>query len=240
MQKNKRKENLGSIHYDLPNSMTSTLAILSLLTLKPRVIAENWHEIDLKKKEVTLFNCKLPYIFSAEETIKRARKRIGEAKWDSFDNRSDSVCLWAKRMLNQNLIPGSVFTQEVTDESRFQIKSSVFLKMEEVHLMDEIRPGDVLQLWGYGFHRNKGILVELTDNGEGRRFEMSIIILKDRVRLVTETVNLKTDNLFVKRYHPAHCHSMEERVERARNMLSRPSTHWTQLGFIEDCILINP
>lgn len=168
--------------------------------------------------------------FPPKEIVHRARRRVGEKKWNIRSNRSDHLCHWAVTDKRQ-------CQHENTSTSTCTSKRSLLL--ETVHLMEEIQLGDVVQLYGESVFRDKGILVGLSDMRDGREFQMDIIMLKDRPRLVQITIDLDKEKLFVQRYNSSFSYSMEERIRRAKYMKDRKSKWWTQKGFIEDCILIN-
>lgn len=217
---------LKCIHYSLPSIFSK------------RVVTEEVFNIDLNKMSVKQVDYRKLNTHSSGEVVRRARKRVGERKWNPASNRSDHFCHWAKVNLRQEINNYPSF--EEIGESKSTTLSSLLLEIKQVHLMQEIQLGDVVQLKGTEIFRDKGILVGLTDLRDDRKFRMEVIMLKGRVRLVKNTVDLNTDKLFLKQYHPAHCIPLEERAKRALAMVDRKSKRLTQSGFITDCILINP
>lgn len=216
------------VHYSLPRLFGT------------RIIAEDDFEVDLNTSSVQRLNCGPMNTYSAEEVVCRARKRIGERKWNLASNRSDHFCHWAKMDLRQSQSSDWISTNYETGINTSKSLSSLLIETREVHLMEEIQPGDVVQFKGASALRDKGIIVHLRDIREGRKFHIGIIMLKsNRVKLVADTINLDRDKLFLKRYHHVHCHPKLERVRRAYAMKDQNSSCWTQLGFIEECIMIN-
>ena len=215
---------LKCIHYALPSIFSK------------RVVTEEVFDIDVNKMSVKRTDFGDLKTYSSREVVRRARKRVGETKWNTASNRSDHLCHWAKMDLRQ-LKTNAYLSEEIeVGDSKSKTLSSVFTETREIHLMQEIDRGDVIQLHGTSFLRDKGIVVDFTDLRDGRKFELQVIMLKDRVRFVRETVDLDKHKLFVRRYHPAHCVSMDERAQRALAMVG--NNGWFQSRFIEDCILI--
>ena len=218
---------LKCVHYALPNIFSK------------RVVTEDIFDIDLRKMSVKKVDFGKLNTYSRKDVVHRARKRVGETNWNAASNRSGHLCHWAKvdLRLERN---SDCLSETAVDDSKSTTLSSLFIETKQVHLMEEIQRGDVVQLKGTSLFRDKGILVGLTDLRNGRKFEMQIIMKKDRACLERVTVDLNNDRLFVKRFNPAHCIPMEERAQRALNMAGKRTERWTQSGFIKDCILINP
>ena len=219
---------LKCIHYALPGFCSKG------------IVTEEVFDIDVNKISVKRIDFGNLNTYSSREVVRRARKRVGETKWNAASNRSDHLCHWAKVDLRQ-LETNACLSEKIEEgDSNSKTLSSLLIETKEVHLMQEIHRGDVIQLHGESVFRDKGILVGLTDLRDGRKFELQIIMSKDRVRLVREIVDLDKHKLFVRRYHPAHCVPMEERAQRAHENVDKPSKHWFQFGFIKDCLLIKP
>lgn len=217
---------LKCIHYSLPSIFSK------------RVVVEEVFDIDLNKMSVKQVDYGILNTHSGGEVVSRARKRVGETKWNPASNRSDHFCHWAKvdLRLEKNNYPSF----EEIGESESTTLSSLLMEIKQVHLMQEIQLGDVVQLKGTEIFRDKGILVGLTDLRDDRKFRMEVIMLKGRISLEKKTVDLNTYKLFLKQYHPAHCVPLEERAKRALAMVGRKTKRLTQSSFIRDCILINP
>lgn len=209
------------VHYSLPN-LTGT-----------RIIAEESFVIDLKNKPIKKYDCGPLNLFPANEIVRRIRTRIGETKWNMASNRSDHLCHWAVTDQSDAESDDRLETNQDVGYSQSRVLSSSFLEKRTVHLMEELQLGDIVEFGG-----NKGILVGLTDLRGGRSFELEMVLKKDLIRLDKETVDLNTDTLIVHLYRPAHCYPMQERIDRALAMRDKPSSCWTQSGFLEECILI--
>jgi hypothetical protein len=214
------------IHYGLPN------------VFGKREIIEEYFSVNLEKTSVKRFDCRLLLCNPRDNVVHRARKRLGETKWTPASNRSVNFCFWAKvrprprancEKWDSSALEGGTSTQ----------LSNLFIGKSEVHLMDEIQVGDVLQ------HDDVGILSCLVslDGGYGRKFEIEQIIYESRhwiVRSKKSIVDLNKDHVYVTKFHPAHCHPMDTRAERAKAYLGKKGVWWTNDGFIEECIKLNP
>jgi hypothetical protein len=100
-----------------------------------------------------------------------------------------------------------------------------------------VRLGDVVKYGG-----TKGIVVYLDDipQCEAQEFEIELIVYRNYYAIrEKKTVNLRKKRLFVKNYHPAHCCSMEDRVQRACEKENTKCKYWLEETFFESCILKN-
>lgn len=205
-----------------------------------REIMEDYFDVDLEKSKIRKFDCQHLLCNPKDEVIRRARKRVGETKWTIFSaNRSINLCYWAK-VRPRPRVSSLDLDQSVEAESGSGICSSSLVGKAEIHLMDDILLGDLVEYE----HGKTGLVVALRslDNDKGRKFEMDQIIYdKGRiVHLQTYTVNLHTDKVVVRLMHPACCHSMDKRLERAKTWLNKKGKWLFENGFFEDCILLNP
>ena len=218
------------IHYNFPGPFSR------------RMITEEDFEKDLTETTVKVLDFGIQDTYSGDDVVRRAIARKGEKKWDSTTNRSDHLCYWAK-VKDENASKLSYIETSTDDSDKGGSNSSplgsALIDVKRVHLMKEIQPGDVVQIFGDGCHRNKVMLIGLKEKRTDREFDMDVIRLKGRkAQREKYTMNLDKDSLFVRRYHPAHCYSMEERVKRALNLGGKRSERMTELGLLEeDCIL---
>jgi hypothetical protein len=94
-----------------------------------------------------------------------------------------------------------------------------------------VRLGDVVKYGG----RN-GIEVYLDDipQCEAQEFVMELMVYRNyNVIREKKTVNLRQKRLFVKNYHPAHCCSMSDRVQRACEMRIQSATIGLKKPFLK-------
>ncbi|KAK3576361.1 hypothetical protein CHS0354_039298 [Potamilus streckersoni] len=212
------------IHYSIPGLFGT------------REIAEENFQVDLQSSKMTRVQFNTFCSISSIEAIDRARKRVGERKWNIVSNRSYHLCWWAKVKSDSNFEEVNCFEDEETGDKYSASHSSLFWGKADVHLMNEIHPGDVVQ---YG--SDKGIIIELKDVKDGRVFDMHMVIRKScfdyRGRLVIDRIDLNKDYLVIYRYNPVHCVSRRKRVEKALSMIGKQIQCWTQTGFVEDIIL---
>ncbi|KAL3883679.1 hypothetical protein ACJMK2_029918 [Sinanodonta woodiana] len=222
-QSDPKQGTLRGIHYSLPGLFSRM------------VIAEEDFEVDLTKSKVMVLQLDGLNTYSAEQTLSRARKRVGEQKWCIFSNSSDHFLYWAMIKAEQNYTVSEWTTNDKIGNSSASVLSSLSIGKADVHLIDEISPGDVVE---YG--SDKGIIVELEDLRKGRLFDIEMVVHKGFFnpygRRVSYKINLDTDNLVVHKYHPAHCVSREVRIQKALDMINKPSEFWTQSGFIENIL----
>lgn len=207
--------------------------------LKKRTIVEEYFTVDLTRSTWKLCECRKLACHSPNETVRRARERVGESKWSLTTNRSVHLCYWAK--VKQDLVP--IYISEELDNIHVDKsdtkKSSIFVKRRNVHTAQEIELGDVIQC-----KKERGIIVAQAPlNGSyGRQFKMKLVIYGKRRygRSKTFEIDLNNDNLSVYLYHPALCHPMGKRVKRALEKVDKKCKWWTTNGFIMDCITLNP
>ncbi|KAK3584597.1 hypothetical protein CHS0354_017743 [Potamilus streckersoni] len=199
-------------------------------------VAEEYFPVDLAEQKVRCLQLNLLDTFSAEETVNRAKSRVGEKKWQLFSNRSDHFCYWAK-------VKTGLFSKNAEDiadckygNEKFEIRSSLYAGKMDVYFIGEIEPGDVVE-----YRRDKGIVIHLPDIKQTKTVEMELAVLREAfpcyVRRDSCSIDLSKDRLIVHKYHPSHCVSKQDRVERALYAIDKISKRWTQTGFIEDIIL---
>ncbi|KAK3576355.1 hypothetical protein CHS0354_039292 [Potamilus streckersoni] len=201
-----------------------------------RKIAEENFPIDLKSSKVYRVHFNIVSTHSPQEVVDQARKRVGERKWNMSSNRSDHLCRWAVEKSDYNSEEIKCIEEEDTEHTQSRSLSSLLVGKADVHHMNEIQPGDVVEYRLY-----KGIVIYLEDVRDGRVFSMHTVIRKSCIEFYVKKVILKIDlnkdNLKVHRYHPAHCISRSERVEKANDIIGKKIQRWTQTSFIQDIIL---
>ncbi|KAK3584599.1 hypothetical protein CHS0354_017746 [Potamilus streckersoni] len=193
------------IHYSTP----SVLGI--------REVAEELFPINLNKKTVRRLQFDRFNTFPPEQVVARARKRVGEKKWNIKSNRSDHLCDWAKVKTEQMPISRR---SSFESEGKTERSANLQLGKADVHLINEIEPGDVVE---YG--SDTGIIVEMQDLNEGRQFHIDVVTLKDGFpfigRRMPYTIDLNKDHLVVHKYNPESCISMQERPRVSRALFSQ-------------------
>jgi hypothetical protein len=210
-----RRGSIEFIHYRFP----------SIFTFTTRKIVKEQIAIDLKRDSLYRVNYN-GGIFSTEEAISRANKRIGEKKW-STSNRSEHLCYWAKVKPITNK---EDYSSLIKPSSR-----SMRMKEMEIHLADELQEGDVI------YYKSDGILVnvESLDGGIGRKFQIEKVAYDDYDFIVREkhyTIDLNKDFISVKKYSSPYCVSMTERVKRALSYVGTIGKWWSRYEFIKSCI----
>ncbi|XP_063448114.1 uncharacterized protein LOC134727663 [Mytilus trossulus] len=217
------------IHYGLSTSLATK-------------IVEEYVEIDTDKSSLYVLDCKPLCTFPADIVLSRARSRIGETKWALFSNRSDHFSYWAKIQQYKNDIFDEIFNEEIAKPTE-KIQASLFIEKREIHRVDDIRIGDVVQSGVIGIINDTGILssVRYLGGPDGRKFEIDVYSYS-LLRTITRkkyTVDLNKHRLYVKVYNPAQCQTMKQRVQNARDMAGKKGSWWTTEGFIKYCIEIN-
>jgi hypothetical protein len=214
-----------------------------------RKIKEEYFSIDLKsssvKKKHMLTKCYPPNV-----VVERAKKRLGETKFDTVSNRSSHLCNWAKSDIRSEY--RSVLDDRSLDDSKSVHESSLKVEEREVHLVEELEKGDVViislapifiqNLTPKFIHRNivkciKGILLDIKGNREvGIQLEVMVHVgvFVLRIRYV---IDLKTERLFVCKYLEGHCKSMRDRVRAALEMEREIHIFLTDNAFVEACIM---
>lgn len=210
------------IHYGLPNLFGT------------REIIEEYLDINLNKKQVHLYDLSHIRQFSGEEVVSRARKRVGETKWNITSNTSSHLCRWA------------ILKYKTTESCCTEISlkanpsSTLLVEEKEVHLFKDLQKGDVVN------YRGLGVVVDLRsmDGGNDREFELDLIIYDVRwldyeVHERTFRVNLHKERLYVKHFHPSLCHSMETRMQRAEKLVGTKGKRRKIVESVENCIVRN-
>ncbi|XP_060581173.1 uncharacterized protein LOC132737834 [Ruditapes philippinarum] len=210
-----RRGSIEFIHFRFP----------SIFTITTRNIVREQMVIDLKRDSLYRANY-YGGIFSTEEAISRANKRIGERKL-STSNRFEHFCFWAKVKPITNK----------ADNSSLKKPSSRSMSMKEIeiHLAEELQEGDVI------YFKSDGILVniESLDGGIGRRFRIEKVAYDEYDYIVRKkhyNIDLNTDFISVKKYSSSYCVSMTERVKRALNYVGVKGKWWSRNEFIKYCI----
>ena len=221
------KGRIRGVHYGLPNIFGR------------REVMEEYFTIDLTKSTLKRFDCSHLLTNTPETTVQRARKRVGEKKWALASNRSDHFCFWAKVQQRPSGICENWDNGDLEGSSTSTNNlSSLHLEQKEVHLENDLVLGDVIK------YKQVGILVGKInlDPGRGRQLKIEMIVydLGWYCRKKVHIVDLNKDSIVIERCHPAHCHPMAVRVERAKSLEDTHGPWWTDKGFIEHCIMLNP
>lgn len=234
-------EKIGSIrcvHYGLKNwNVFGT-----------REVIEEYLKVDLNKDSIYVLDCKHLNRYPPEKTIERVRKRVGERKWNGVSNRAVHLCFWASVRQDTDASMVKTHCNDV-GTSKSNHKSSLKLKDKDVHLREEVQLGHVVE---YTQRSDKscekendekvkviGIVVCLEGTGD-RKFQMQLIFYKNKCSERKKcNVDLNKDRLIIKMYHPAHCYTMVERVQRACEGWGKSTEYKENNNFIESCILKN-
>lgn len=222
---------------DWSNNKIKTVHYALQALHRPRKIVEEYFDIDLKKSNVYLLDCKPLSTFPNDDVVRRAKSRIGETKWDMCSNRSDHFSHWAKvRQKEEENIDIDITSNEVKKTS----KVSLYIGKREIHGIDELQIGDVVQSSVIGKFDDTGILssIEYLDVTNERIFEIEVYTYSFSRKITGKkyTVNLNKDNLYVKVYNSALCQTMDQRAKNARDLKDKKGSWFTTEGFIENCI----
>lgn len=177
--------------------------------------------------------------FPADMVVSRARSRIGEAKWAMFSNRSDHFSYWAKVQQYNNDIFDEISNEEIR-RPMSRTEASLFIEKREIHRVEDLKIGDVVQSDVIGIIDDTGILssIRYLDGPDGRKFEIEVYTYSFSWTITQNkyTVDLNKDRLYVKVYNPSQCQTMEQRVKNAQEIKDETGSWWTTEGFIEYCI----
>lgn len=205
---------------------------------KTRTIVEELFKVDLETSNIYLFDCKPLSTYPVDVVVCRARSRIGETKWNAFSNRSDHVAYWAKVKLYENVMFEDSCKDEIT-RPLSRAKVSLSIGKRDIHHIEELKIGDVVTS---DVKKGKtGILssIRYLDDSDGRKFEIELFTYKCSSKIVSKKsyiIDLNKVSLTVQLYNDALCHSMEKRLQNARDMEGKTCTWWTTKGFIRSCI----
>ncbi|XP_060594669.1 uncharacterized protein LOC132749018 [Ruditapes philippinarum] len=200
-----------------------------------------WSENSIWRQRLT----KLPK-YKAKQRISRIKRRLGERKWHWRCNRSDHVCYWASIKQKHWEYYPPVHNKETLDQTEedYVKKSSLEVETIVVNLRTEIEEGDVIEY--YINSRKKehgtGIITELKNaheskNDNDRIFTIVLVIQKHRNAEEAEiTVDLNTDTIKVKKFHPVHCRSMQERKKQAKKAQENIEQH-KKFNIMKFCVL---
>ncbi|KAL4224764.1 hypothetical protein ACF0H5_015461 [Mactra antiquata] len=212
--------NVRCVHYALPTLFGT------------RIVQEETFNLNPAEQSVKLFDCNPIHCKPPHEVVKLARKRVGETKW-SCVNRSDNLSYWAKTKVSAR---GHCDCEDDVDDSTTNTPEEAFLREEDVHLMTDIKLGDVVE------YKKKGIVVGIKslDDNYGRQFELEMIIYNSSYVFCRQTysIDLNKDELTVFIYHPSFCFPMRERYGRALALQGEKGKWWTNKGFINHCIML--
>ncbi|XP_071179548.1 uncharacterized protein [Mytilus edulis] len=204
-----------------------------------RKIVEEYVEIDIHKSSIYVLDCKPLCTFEADIVVSRARSRIGDTKWAIFSNRSDHFSYWAKVQQYNNDFFDEVSNEEIRRPMP-KTEASLFIEKRDIHRVEDLKIGDVVQSNVIGIIDYTGILssIRYLDGQDGRKFEIEVYTYSffwtiNRKKYI---VDLNKDSLDVKVYNPSQCHTMEQRVKNARDIENETGSWWTTEGFIEHCI----
>ncbi|XP_076105740.1 uncharacterized protein LOC143074079 [Mytilus galloprovincialis] len=205
-----------------------------------RTIVEEKVEVDLEMTYLYLPDCKKP-TFLPDVVVSRARRRVGESKWDLFSNRSHHFAYWAKYQQYEKEIIDETCDIDVrkacstTEASRFKEK-------REIHCKEDLKTGEVVQSDVIGKLDNIGILASVTsnscDSSNESKFEIEVYTYNFswKVSRKKYTIDLKRDRLYVYVYGPMKYQCMEQRVLNAQKAEGQEGSWWTTEGFIEYCL----
>lgn len=204
-----------------------------------RKIVEEYVEVDIDKSSIYVLDCKPLCTFPADMVVSRARSRIGEAKWAMFSNRSDHFSYWAKVQQYNNDIFDEISYEEIR-RPMSRTEASLFIEKREIHRVEDLKIGDVVQSDVIGLIDDTGILssIRYLDGPDGRKFEIEVYTYSFSWTVTQKkyTVDLNKDRLYVKVYNPSQCQTMEQRVKNAQEIKDETGSWWTTEGFIEHCI----
>ncbi|XP_063396339.1 uncharacterized protein LOC134680953 [Mytilus trossulus] len=202
-------------------------------------IVEEYIEIDIHKSRIYVLNCKPLCTFESDIVVSRARSRIGESKWAIFSNRSDHFSYWAKVQQYNNDFFDEISNEEIR-RPMSRTEASLFIEKRDIHRVEDLKIGDVVQSNVIGIIDDTGILssIRYLDGQDGRKFEIEVYTYSFSWTIIRKkyTVDLNKDSLNVKVYNPSQCQTMEQRVKNARDVENDKGLWWTTEGFIEHCI----
>ncbi|XP_060565658.1 uncharacterized protein LOC132724731 [Ruditapes philippinarum] len=234
------------VHEETDDSTIGTIKFVhyglkSLNIFRKRHVMEELIRVDLNKasKKLKMVDCKHLNSYPSHQVVQRVKQRVGETNWNAVSNRSDHLCFWAlvkqeKELENSNT---NAENTENIGETKTKHKSSLCTGQTEVHVREEVRLGDVVKYGGVN-----GIVVNLDDitQCDAQEFEMELMVYRNYyVIREKKTINLRQKRLSVKNYHPAHCCSMSDRVQRACEKENTKCNYWLEESFFESCILKN-
>ncbi|KAL3883716.1 hypothetical protein ACJMK2_029952 [Sinanodonta woodiana] len=230
-RKHNKKETRGKlsgIFYDSP-------CLFSSGTIK-----EHSFKLDLTRHKVMYVDYVQFETHPSDMVVARARKRIGEKKWDWFSNRSLHLCHWAKVKEIRFKAPRKS-QKETGPIPDIDVRSSLLIEIDEVRIREDIRKGDIVDIQLFGPFTDSGIVVDIVNSTQDQIFTMDVVLKKGFVRSVVKmvrfNVDLRVNRIWIHRYHPVHCFSRETCIERARKKIDEACGQWTQTRFIRDCII---
>ncbi|XP_060607171.1 uncharacterized protein LOC132759422 [Ruditapes philippinarum] len=240
-------EKVRAIHYAAPSHPFAR-----------RIVKEEYFSINSSsvKKKYMLSKCYPPNV-----VVERARKRLGETKFNMWSNRSSHLCNWAKVDLRAESVSG--VDDHSLDRPKSNNKSSLKVCNREVHLVDELEEGDVvildkinmLPFWvsdKFPFMSPfmvpfilmntyvQGIVLDIKGNREESITLELLIHIGVQVCRVRVHIDLKTERLFVCKYLEGHCKSMRDRVTAALEMANKWQIFFTNKAFVEACVMRHP
>lgn len=119
-------------------------------------------------------------------------------------------------------------------------EASFFIEKREIHRIKDLRIGDVVKSNVIGIIDNTGILssTKYPNGPNGRKIEIEVYTYSFSWTVTRKkyTIDLDNDRLFIKVYNPAQCHTIEQRVQKAKDIENETGSWWTTEGFIEHCI----
>ncbi|XP_053388730.1 uncharacterized protein LOC128551834 [Mercenaria mercenaria] len=241
----------GFKHFTIATKVTKSgkisLVHYNKSCLFTRVIEEV--EIKLSDKTVWRLDPRKMTVFLPEEIISRVQSRKGEKKWHWRSNRSDHVCYWAvKEQLHMKYYkPKNNEETEIATKSEQKIFSSLEVETMVVHIRNETEIGDVVQFCVNNgtFKKGVGIIIEIRNSKKDparhkRTFQLSLVMQAGKtITLSWIDIDLNTDTVKVKKFHPVHCNTMEERKNRAIAALFKSDNQTVDNKFklVEFCVL---
>ncbi|XP_053388672.1 uncharacterized protein LOC128551783 [Mercenaria mercenaria] len=221
-QEDGKKGELRAVHY-------ATDGLFSTRIVKEEYFKINLHFRSLLGWSVQRHECAHLQRFPPEIAVERARKRVGETKWNPVTNRSDHICYWAK--ISRLIIKEDTcdVSQSVNGKTESALLSSLLIGESDVHLSADIEIGDVVRC-----REKEGIVLE--KSGSEREINLDLALVEGTVKFQNFSINLNTENVQVLAYHPVHCYEKPTRAQRARHLEGQSVS---KKVFKDFCILLD-
>ncbi|KAK3595054.1 hypothetical protein CHS0354_002340 [Potamilus streckersoni] len=204
------------------------------------IIKERFFKLDLTRHNVMFIHYAQFRTHPSDKVVARARKRIGEKKYNWFSNRSRHFCHWAKVNEHRHKAPRTT-QKETGANSDTNLRSSLLIEIVEVRIREEICIGDIVELKSFGPFTDSGIVVDIVNDAQDQIFTMNVVLKKGLVasivKMVSCKVDLRVDHIWIHRYHPVHCYRRAEYIQRAIKKIGEVCEQWTQTRFVRDCII---
>lgn len=225
----KKKGEVTVIHYSLPSLFGR------------RTVIEETIEVDLGKHLILGHDYTGYKVHKPELVVKRARKRIGEAKFGIMSNRSCHFCHWAK--VNEDLKDEDTIFPDSSPELHFLYevdpKDTISnLPSQSIHIdhkrgrkhatktigktwariRDDIQPGQIIQFKYRGFlHKTVTTSVHF-DKHRLSKVSVTVVHYGRRSKVCEETfsVDLNHQDVWIHKYHPLYRFKKADIIRRAR------------------------